>query len=375
MPKRNPWLFIPLLFFLEAMPVTMVQEVAAIVYKDLGIQNESIVRWTSLIGIPWAMQMIFGPLVDLNFTKRWWITSMQAGIAVCLIVAAFAIKTPFAFELSLFILAASGFMSALCNVAIDGFALLAMDRTQQAQFAGIMSTFYRLGRLFCVSLLVFVAGLMMKLPPLGVEAKGEPLVLKKESETKSLSGVQLVALNGLLGTKDGFILEPPITVPPGVSGLRVTPQGEVYASRTVGEEHIGKLPTASGPFVAPQPVRGHEPATVWVLVLLWGALVYGTLALVNRRKMPHPEQDVMKIAGGPETIKNVKRTGYLLMAGLTGYFTLNAIVRISAHGLFLAKGGNPNGAEKGWMLPANNSIPLIKFSAGPIGTELIQLVA
>lgn len=150
--------------------MAVVQELAVIFYKDLGIANESITRWTSLIALPWSLQMLLGPLVDLNFTKRWWIQAMQLGIGACLVLAAFALQMPQAFEFSLVVLAGTAVMSALCNTAMDGFAITAMDRTEQAQFAGIMSTFYRLGRLFCIAFLVLIAGLLMKGPG-GMEPK------------------------------------------------------------------------------------------------------------------------------------------------------------------------------------------------------------
>lgn len=156
--KRNPWTFIPVLYLLQAIPVTLVQEVSVVVYKDLGIADAEIAKWTSLIALPWSLQMLLGPFVDLSFTKRGWILGAQSIIAIGLIVSAFLLRTPNAFGFSLVVLGCTAVMSALCNIATDGFAILSMTRTQQAQFAGIMSTFYRLGRLFCASLLVFVAG-------------------------------------------------------------------------------------------------------------------------------------------------------------------------------------------------------------------------
>jgi PAT family beta-lactamase induction signal transducer AmpG len=163
----SPWRFIPLLYFMQAVPVTLVQDVATVVYKDLGIANESITRWTSLIALPWSLQMILGPLVDLNGTKRRWITGGQLAIAAGLILAAFALGTPRAFELSLVILGFTAVASALTNIATDGFVILSTTKNQQAKFAGFMSTFYRLGRLFGASLLVFIAGVLMRSMPAG----------------------------------------------------------------------------------------------------------------------------------------------------------------------------------------------------------------
>lgn len=159
-PRFNPWTFIPVLYFMQAIPVTLVQEVATIVYKDLGIANEPITRWTSLISLPWALQMLLGPLVDLNSTKRKWTLTGQAMIALGLILAAFANELPGAFAISLVILGATAVTSALCNIATDGFYMLALNKDLQAVFAGVQSTSYRFGRLFCVGVLVGVAGIL-----------------------------------------------------------------------------------------------------------------------------------------------------------------------------------------------------------------------
>jgi PAT family beta-lactamase induction signal transducer AmpG len=158
--RFNPWLFVPLLYFMQAMPVTIVQEVAAIFYKDLGVENGPILQWTSLISLPWSMQLLLGPLVDLNSTKRKWILGGQFLIAIGLGATAFALNMPFAFEITLVILAGTAITSALCNIATDGFYILAMSKEQQAEFVGVQTTSYRLGRLFCTGLLVLFVGLL-----------------------------------------------------------------------------------------------------------------------------------------------------------------------------------------------------------------------
>lgn len=154
----RPWAFVPLLYFMQAIPVALVQEVASVIYKDFGVANEPITRWTSLIAIPWSLQMLLGPLVDLNGTKRNWILGGQLLMAVGLFLTPFAMRLPNAFEVSLAIFFFVAVFSALCNTATDGFYLLAMPKDQQAAFAGVQTTCYRLGRLFCTGLLVYLSG-------------------------------------------------------------------------------------------------------------------------------------------------------------------------------------------------------------------------
>ena len=159
--RRNPWTYVPLMYFLQAIPVALVQEVATVVYKDLGVANESITRWTSIVALPWSLQMFFGPLVDLTKTRREWVVRAQLVITAALALVPFLLKLPNAFELSLGALFTAAVFSTLCNAAMDGYYLLSLNREDQARFAGIQGTFYRLGTLFAKGLLVFVAGKLM----------------------------------------------------------------------------------------------------------------------------------------------------------------------------------------------------------------------
>lgn len=159
---KNPWLVIPLLYFMQAMPVFIVQQVSLLVYKDLGIDNLLITRWTSLIALPWSMQFLLGPLVEFNGTKRMWILGGQALISIGLVIAAFTLGLPNAFNTSLAVLGVTAITSALCNIATDGFYIISQTKEDQTKYAGIQTTFFRLGRLFCMWGMVKVAGVLME---------------------------------------------------------------------------------------------------------------------------------------------------------------------------------------------------------------------
>lgn len=377
--RFNPWIFIPVLYFMQSIPVAVVQELSTIIYKDLGIENELITRWTSLIALPWAMQMLLGPLVDLNMTKRWWVLNGQFVIAIGLGVAAFMLQTPQAFTFSLVALGIAAIFSALTNIATDGFALLAMDKTQQAQFAGIMSTFFRLGRLFCTGLLVFFAGTLMRLPEISVS--GAPMIFELNGQTKTLSEASLKVDSGLLKNSDGWVVQPKIEVPPGTYAMRVEPDGKVFARQLAGEKEVGAIPTEGATLTTSGPVETRNPQAAWTLVLLIGLGLYGVGHAYNRFMVPRPEKDVEAEPVPGETKRNIARTLILVAIGLGGYFFLNSVVRLGAHFLWQAFDGKvPEAGTKdfvglqGWMLPADNNIPFLnKLSFGGVGTELFQL--
>ena len=49
--KRNPWSWIPTLYFAEGLPYVAVMTIAVIMYKRLGLSNTEIALYLSLIHI------------------------------------------------------------------------------------------------------------------------------------------------------------------------------------------------------------------------------------------------------------------------------------------------------------------------------------
>lgn len=156
--SRNPWVFIPTLYFAEGLPYIIINTVSVILYKKMGIDNASIAFWTSWLYLPWVIKMFWSPLVDLYSTKRKWILSTQFSMAVCLFAAAYVLNTEGYFFLSLSAFAVGAFVSATHDIATDGFYMLALNKEEQALFVGIRATFYRLAMIFGSGLLVYTAG-------------------------------------------------------------------------------------------------------------------------------------------------------------------------------------------------------------------------
>ena len=156
--SRNPWVFIPSLYFAEGLPYIIINTVSVILYKKMGIDNASIAFWTSWLYLPWVIKMFWSPLVDIYSTKRRWIISTQFSMAVCLFVTAYVLNTEGYFFLSLSAFAVGAFVSATHDIAVDGFYMLALSKEEQALFVGIRATFYRLAMIFGSGLLVYMAG-------------------------------------------------------------------------------------------------------------------------------------------------------------------------------------------------------------------------
>lgn len=155
---NKPWYWIPVLNFASGLPYAIIISVSVIMYKNLGINNEDIGIYTSLLYLPWVIKPLWSPFIDLYSTKRKWFLSMQLLISLAFLIVGLTIPLSNFFVISLAIFWVAAFASASNDVASDGFYMLALEKEQQSFFLGIRSTFYRLSMLTGNGLIVVIAG-------------------------------------------------------------------------------------------------------------------------------------------------------------------------------------------------------------------------
>ena len=155
---KNPWLWVPSLYFGQAIPYVVVMMLSVIMYKANGISNTDIALYTSWLYLPWVIKPLWSPVVDMFRTKRFWIVGLQLLIGAALGLVALTTHLPSFFQVSLAVLWLMAFSSATHDIAADGFYMLGLRQQQQAAFVGVRSTFYRLGMLAGQGGLVYLAG-------------------------------------------------------------------------------------------------------------------------------------------------------------------------------------------------------------------------
>ena len=126
MEKRNPWAWIPSLYFAEGLPYVVVMTLSVIMYKRLGVSNTDIALFTSWLYFPWVIKPIWSPFVDLIKTKRWWIYSMQLLIGGGMAGVAFVLPGDFFLRFTLAFFWLMAFSSATHDIAADGFYMLGL---------------------------------------------------------------------------------------------------------------------------------------------------------------------------------------------------------------------------------------------------------
>lgn len=165
---RNPWLWIPTLYFAEGIPYFIVNNISVVMFKNMGMPNGMLALYTSLLYLPWVIKPLWSPFVDIIRSKRWWIISMQVLMSVAMMLLPFMLpkgdgalfaSSPL-FYVTLLLFWITAFASATHDIAADGFYMLGLNSNKQAEFVGIRSTFYRLSSIFGQGVLVALAGLL-----------------------------------------------------------------------------------------------------------------------------------------------------------------------------------------------------------------------
>lgn len=160
--KRNPWLWVPSLYFIEGLPNAIVATVAMVLLKNMGITNDRAAFYTSLLYLPWIIKPFWAPFIDMFATKRRWVIAMQVLMSACLGLIALTLQTPAWLAASLAAFWMMAFSSATHDIAADGFYILALSQKEQDFFVGIRSTAYRLAGLFVSGGIVWMAGQLME---------------------------------------------------------------------------------------------------------------------------------------------------------------------------------------------------------------------
>lgn len=248
---RSPWAWIPTLYFAQGLPYVAVMTISVILYKRLGISNTDIALYTGWLYLPWVIKPFWSPFVDIIKTKRWWTLTMQWLIAFALAGIAFAIPTPFFFQLTLAIFWLVGFTSATHDIAADGFYMLALTEHEQSLYVGIRSTFYRVATVAGQGLLVILAGLIETnsgLTPLSITVNADP-----EAEWTSPTMTAIASTEQDLQGEMQFFTPTADNTVAVKTPATVTHNGNEVSFKeyaAIMRDSVGKLNEANG-FVAP----------------------------------------------------------------------------------------------------------------------------
>ncbi|MGM9513309.1 MFS transporter [Roseateles sp. DB2] len=159
-PAANPLRWVPSLYFVQGLQFFVVMLIASMMYKKLGVENDQIARWTSLIGLAWAFKPLWSPFLELIPSKKRIVVSMQFLGAVGLLAVALALQLPSWFGASLAVFFVLAYASATHDIACDGLYMASLSDKEQAAYAGWQGAFFNASKFLTQGGLLILAGLL-----------------------------------------------------------------------------------------------------------------------------------------------------------------------------------------------------------------------
>ncbi len=158
-PKyRHPLTWVPSLYFAQGLPYAVVSTMALTMYKKMGVPNDQITFWLSILGLAWAFKCLWSPFLEIIKSKKAVVVTFQAIGGLSLLGAAYALRLPGFFMTSIAFLALTSFSSATHDIAADGVYIENLSTHDQTIYAGWLGAFWNGGKLFVKGGLVWFAG-------------------------------------------------------------------------------------------------------------------------------------------------------------------------------------------------------------------------
>lgn len=156
--KNHPAAWVPTLYFAEGLPFVATATVSVLMYKSLKLSDAQIAFFTTIVMWPWTLKPLWGPLLEMFRTKKYFVvvTQFLGGIAFGILALSLPLEGFLRYSLAMFVIIA--FNSATHDIAADGVYINTLSPKQQAQFVGWQGAFYNLAKVTSQGLLVYVAG-------------------------------------------------------------------------------------------------------------------------------------------------------------------------------------------------------------------------
>ena len=157
-PARSPLVWMPSLYFVQGMQFFVVMLIAGLMFKNMGVENDRIARWTGVLGLAWAFKPLWSPFLEMLRSKKTVVVVMQFTGAAGLALLAFALQMPAYFALSIAVFFVLAYASATHDIACDGLYMASLSAKQQAAYAGWQGAFFNASKFLTLGGLLVLAG-------------------------------------------------------------------------------------------------------------------------------------------------------------------------------------------------------------------------
>jgi len=146
---RQPLFWVGVLYFAQGFPFGIFNDVLPVYFRRLGVDLREI-GFLSLLGLAWTIKFLWAPAVDYYRHHRRWMFAVDLGMGALLLVI--AAQAGFSVPVQIAI-AAFALLSATNDIAIDGYTVELLDRSELGLANGLRNGMYRVG--------ILVAGVIL----------------------------------------------------------------------------------------------------------------------------------------------------------------------------------------------------------------------
>jgi len=155
---RHPLAWVPTLYLAQGLPFYAVALVAKLMFKSMGVPNDSIAHWTGLLGLAWVFKALWSPFLELAASKKRVVVTFQLTGGAALGALALVLQLPAWFALSIALLAVVSLASSTHDIAADGLYIASLNPRMQAAYAGWQGAFFNGAKFLSLGALVILAG-------------------------------------------------------------------------------------------------------------------------------------------------------------------------------------------------------------------------
>ena len=153
--------WVPTLYFAQGLPYFIVTGLATLLLADLGMSDEKVTKWLSLLVWAWVVKPLWSPFLETLSSKRRLVVIFQLLGATAMAAIAVALNSPFAVPITIGLLAVVALASATHDIAADGLYIASLSDQKQADFAGWQGAFYNIARAFTKGALPWISGILV----------------------------------------------------------------------------------------------------------------------------------------------------------------------------------------------------------------------
>lgn len=155
--KARPYLWVPSLYLAMGIPFNVIMGgTAARMYKSLGYTDSQITVPLGFMGMAWSLKPFWAAFLDMYRTKKFFVLTME--IVLAALMGAVALSLPIAsfYKVSIAVLWVAAFASSTQDICGDGIYLTALNKSNQAKYAGIQGMFWTLGKVLATGIVITV---------------------------------------------------------------------------------------------------------------------------------------------------------------------------------------------------------------------------